>query len=59
MDDKFAAIVAAAGLDAEPACAWTLVRGVQNWLWSLEDGGFPGPGRLAQLTHWAARRQAG
>ncbi|GAB2974343.1 aminoglycoside phosphotransferase family protein [Amycolatopsis acidiphila] len=54
VDAKFAVIVAAAGLDAGRARAWTLVRGVQNWLRSLEYGGFPGPARLAAITCWAA-----
>jgi streptomycin 6-kinase len=54
VDAKFAAIVPAAGLDAERARAWTLVRGVQNWLWSLAGGGFPGSARLARITCWAA-----
>lgn len=56
VDAKVAAIVAA-GLDADLARAGTLVRGVQNCLRSLEDGGFPGPGRLAEITQWAARRR--
>jgi streptomycin 6-kinase len=34
---RFDAIVRAAGLDREPARAWTLVRAVANWLWALPD----------------------
>ncbi|WP_158885341.1 aminoglycoside phosphotransferase family protein [Amycolatopsis anabasis] len=37
VDDRFAAVVAGAELDAGRARAWTLVRAVQNWLWYLED----------------------
>ncbi len=37
LDDRLATVVAAMGLDAERTRAWTLVRAVQNWIWSLED----------------------
>jgi streptomycin 6-kinase len=48
---RFAAIVAAADLDADLARAWTLVRAVTNWLWTLEDGGFPSWDVLAEIAH--------
>jgi streptomycin 6-kinase len=34
--ERFAAIVAAAGLDRDRAVGWTLVRAVEEWLWSLD-----------------------
>ncbi|MEV0294657.1 aminoglycoside phosphotransferase family protein [Nocardia sp. NPDC050710] len=37
LDARFAAVVEIAGLDADRARAWTLVRSVQNWLWFVED----------------------
>lgn len=37
MDKKVAWFAAAAGVDAERARAWTLVRAVQNWIWLHED----------------------
>jgi streptomycin 6-kinase len=39
--ERFAAVVAVAGLDRELARAWTLVRAVHNWLWTLPDIAFP------------------
>ncbi|MFE0027804.1 aminoglycoside phosphotransferase family protein [Amycolatopsis sp. NPDC059021] len=55
LDDRLAAIVAAADLDAERARAWTLVRGVQNWLWLIEDEDDDSPTAPAPLiTRWAA-----
>lgn len=50
IDEKFAVIVTEAGLDAGLARAWTFVRAVRNWLWCLENGGFPGVGRLAEIA---------
>ncbi|EMD27459.1 aminoglycoside phosphotransferase family protein [Amycolatopsis azurea] len=37
MDEKIKWFSAAAGVDAERARAWTLVRAVQNWTWLYED----------------------
>jgi hypothetical protein len=33
---------------------WTLVPGVQNWLWSLDGRGFPKPARLTYPTRQPA-----
>jgi streptomycin 6-kinase len=52
-------IVELAGLDAERARAWTLVRAVRNWLGALVEGGvppltetgFPFTGTLAGIAH--------
>jgi streptomycin 6-kinase len=38
---RIARIVDVAGLDAEKARAWTLVRAVRNWLGALVEGGVP------------------
>ncbi|PXY37471.1 aminoglycoside phosphotransferase [Prauserella flavalba] len=35
--ERFAAVVAAAELDADLARDWTLVRAVVNWLWAVEE----------------------
>ncbi|WP_232376538.1 aminoglycoside phosphotransferase family protein [Amycolatopsis aidingensis] len=37
LDERFAALVAAARLDPALARDWTLVRAVVNWLWAVED----------------------
>ncbi len=48
---RFDAIVRGAGLDAERARAWTLVRAVANWLATLPgDGGFPFVSVLAEIA---------
>jgi streptomycin 6-kinase len=55
-DARFAAIVAAAGLDAELAVAWALVRAVQNWIWAIEEGEpteDPASLLAPRLAHWA------
>jgi streptomycin 6-kinase len=55
LDERFTAIVDIAGLDAERARAWTLVRAVQNWLWFVEGGdtediGWPAVQAIAPWT---------
>ncbi|MFE7801279.1 aminoglycoside phosphotransferase family protein [Nocardia sp. NPDC057440] len=57
LDDRFAAVVDIAGLDAERARAWTLLRAVQNWLWFVEDEdtedfGWPA---VQAIAPWAMR----
>ncbi|WP_230425330.1 aminoglycoside phosphotransferase family protein [Prauserella cavernicola] len=37
LSERFAAVVGAAGLDADLARDWTLVRAVVNWLWAVES----------------------
>jgi streptomycin 6-kinase len=56
-DDRLAATVEAAELDAERARAWTLVRAVQNWFWSLEepDSDDPAFAAVPQIAQWAAQ----
>ena len=53
LDTRFDTIVATAGLDAERARGWTLVRAVDNWLWALEHGGFPAAEACAAIAEWA------
>lgn len=57
LDHRFAAVVDGAGLDADRARAWTLVRAVRNWLWFIEDEDTEDPGYLAvqQIAPWVAR----
>jgi streptomycin 6-kinase len=53
LDDRLAALVAVAGLDAELARAWTLVRAVVNFLWAVEaDDGFAAS--LLEIAQWSA-----
>jgi streptomycin 6-kinase len=56
VDYRMAAIVEAAGLDADRARAWSLVRAVQNWLWMIEDCDTDNPGFAAvpHIAGWAA-----
>ncbi|GAA4549212.1 aminoglycoside phosphotransferase family protein [Amycolatopsis samaneae] len=62
LDSRLAAIVAAADLDTERALAWTLVRGVQNWLWLVEDEEDDEDGSpvafVPAITRWAFQRGA-
>ncbi|WP_338772551.1 aminoglycoside phosphotransferase family protein [Nocardia vulneris] len=57
LDERFAAVIAAAGLDADLARAWTLVRAVRNWLDFLEMGDLADDGYLAvqAIAPWALR----
>lgn len=67
LDHRLAAIVAAMGLDAERARAWTLVRAVQNWIWALEDleghepdnDDDPASAAAPMIAAWAAARGTG
>lgn len=66
LDERLAAVVAAAGLDAGRARAWTLVRAVQNWIWMIEDladfddaGDDPAYGSAPAIAAWAAGRAGG
>jgi streptomycin 6-kinase len=55
-DARMAAIVAAAGLDAELAVGWALVRAVRSWLNAIEEGEpTEDPAALfaPRLAHWA------
>ncbi|MFD0364155.1 aminoglycoside phosphotransferase family protein [Nocardia sp. GCM10030253] len=57
LDDRFAAIVDIAGLDADRARAWTLVLAARNWLWFVEDEdtedfGWPA---VQAIAPWAMR----
>jgi streptomycin 6-kinase len=52
VEKRFAAVTE--GLDTDRARAWTLVRAVENWLWAVESGGFPGVPVLAAIAEWAA-----
>ncbi|MEC3979715.1 aminoglycoside phosphotransferase family protein [Amycolatopsis sp. H20-H5] len=55
VDDRMAAVVAAAGLDAGKARAWTLVRAVENWLWLLDDWDDDSPvAAVPEIARWAA-----
>jgi streptomycin 6-kinase len=56
VDYRMAAVVEAAGLDADRARAWALVRAVQNWLRMIEDGdtGNPGFAAVPRIAAWAA-----
>jgi streptomycin 6-kinase len=58
VDYRMAAVVEAAGLDADRARAWSLVRAVQNWLWMIEDGDTDNPGFAAvpHIAAWATAR---
>jgi streptomycin 6-kinase len=47
-----AALIDTAGLDAEQARAWTLVRVVDYWLWALSIGLTEDPRRCAMLLEW-------
>lgn len=56
LDARFAAIVGAAGLDAELAVSWALVRAVRNWIGRAGIAGpAEDPAHLAapRLAHWA------
>lgn len=53
--DRQARLCAAAGLDNELARQWTLVREVQNAIWSYEDG----MGAEAARSLWVASAMAG
>ncbi|MFI9403158.1 aminoglycoside phosphotransferase family protein [Nocardia sp. NPDC052316] len=55
LDERFAAIVAGAGLDADRARAWTLVRAVRNWLDFLADDELDDDGYVAvqEIAPWA------
>ncbi|MFC9435534.1 aminoglycoside phosphotransferase family protein [Nocardia sp. NPDC057030] len=57
LDDRFAAIVDGAGLDADRARAWTLVRAVRNWLDFLDDDDLDDDGYVAvrDIAPWALR----
>ncbi|PXX61523.1 streptomycin 6-kinase [Nocardia tenerifensis] len=57
LDDRFAAIVDGAGLDADRARAWTLVRAVRNWLYFLDDDDTEGDHYLTvqRIAPWALR----
>jgi streptomycin 6-kinase len=50
---RFAAVVATAGLDADRARGWTLLRAVDTWLWALARGGFPDAAVYAAIARWA------
>jgi streptomycin 6-kinase len=43
------AIARTAGLDAERAAGWTVVRAVDYWLWGLDHGLTEDPRRCARL----------
>lgn len=47
---RFDAIVGIAGLDPERARAWTVVRAVSNWVWTLNGGGVPFANVLAGIS---------
>lgn len=53
VDERFAAVVAAAELDAARARAWTLVRAVVNWLWAAEVPDAEFVEALSRIAHWA------
>ncbi|MFD6161799.1 aminoglycoside phosphotransferase family protein [Nocardia sp. NPDC060256] len=57
LDDRFAAIVDGAGLDADRARAWTLVRALRNWLDFLDDDDLDDDGYVAvqDIAPWALR----
>ncbi|MFI9504336.1 aminoglycoside phosphotransferase family protein [Nocardia sp. NPDC052566] len=57
LDDRFAAVVDIAGLDADRARAWTLVQAVRNWLWFVEDQDSTDPGypSVREIGPWAMR----
>ncbi|GAA1970248.1 aminoglycoside phosphotransferase family protein [Amycolatopsis minnesotensis] len=54
LDERFAGVVSAAGLDRDRALAWTLVRAVENWLGLTEDedDDFPYP-EVIRIAEWA------
>ncbi|PXX61519.1 streptomycin 6-kinase [Nocardia tenerifensis] len=57
LDDRFAAVVDIAGLDADRARAWTLVQCARNWLWFAEDDDCDDPGypSVQAIGPWAMR----
>ncbi|MFB8282145.1 aminoglycoside phosphotransferase family protein [Nocardia colli] len=57
LDDRFAAVVDHAGLDAELARAWTLVQCARNWLWFAEEPDCDDPGypSVQEIGPWALR----
>ncbi|GAB3481880.1 aminoglycoside phosphotransferase family protein [Amycolatopsis cihanbeyliensis] len=58
LDERFAALVAAARLDPARARDWTLVRAVLNWLWAVEDeeeGGWLHTA-VVRIAEWAFAR---
>ncbi|ASR34314.1 hypothetical protein BAY61_04135 [Prauserella marina] len=63
--ERFAAVVAGAGLDAALAREWTLVRAVLNWLWAVEEeakrqGGSDWLGdAVREIALWAHRAAEG
>src|SRR5437763_4000927 len=61
LDDRVAAIVAAADLDRERVRGWTLVRAVANWLWSVEvDGRREAMAvSIPRIAAWALGRRTG
>jgi streptomycin 6-kinase len=50
LERHFRALTEAAGLDAERARSWTLVRSVDYWLWGLGIGLTEDPARCAFIT---------
>jgi streptomycin 6-kinase len=48
--DRLAALVEIAELDAERARGWTLVRAVDNWLWTRAHDGFPTAEACARIA---------
>ncbi|WP_280431523.1 hypothetical protein [Nocardia brasiliensis] len=55
LEERFAAVIDGAGLDADRARAWTLVRAVRNWLDFLAMGDLTDDGYLAVrgIAPWA------
>ncbi|MFI6173145.1 aminoglycoside phosphotransferase family protein [Nocardia sp. NPDC051052] len=57
LDERFAAIVDGAALDADRARAWTLVRALRNWLDFVDDDDLEDDGYFAvqDIAPWALR----
>lgn len=51
-----AALIEAAGLDAEQSRSWAFVRVVDYWLWALSIGLTEDPRRCATLLEWLGER---
>jgi streptomycin 6-kinase len=49
---RFGALVASAGLDAQRAHLWALVRILKYWIWALGQGFTEDPQRCRQLSAW-------
>ena len=49
---RFESLIEAAGLDAERARRWSLVRCVDYWLWGIRVGLTEDPKRCAALVEW-------